>query len=53
MKGFQLCWNKGPGSFQKGDEYKHTKIGWAYLKIFLRTTVPEKLIFTWKFPHIV
>jgi hypothetical protein len=46
-KGIQVCSNKGPGPFQRGDNHKNVKIGWSYLKIiFSRATGPEKLKFT-------
>jgi hypothetical protein len=40
MKGIQVCLNKGPGSLQRGDNYKNVKMGWGHLKIFSRTTGP-------------
>jgi hypothetical protein len=41
VKGIQVCSNKGPGLFQRGDNHKNVKIGWGHLKIFLsRTTGP-------------
>jgi hypothetical protein len=41
MKGIQVCSNKGPGPFKRGDNKKNVKIGWGHLKIFLsRTTLP-------------
>jgi hypothetical protein len=47
MKGINVCFNKGPGPHQRGDNHKNSKIGWNNLKIlFLRTTDPEKLGFT-------
>jgi hypothetical protein len=39
--GIQVCSNKGPGPFQRGDNHKNVKMGWCHLKIFLsRTTGP-------------
>jgi hypothetical protein len=39
MKGNQICYNKGPGSLQRGDNHKKVKkMGWGHLKIFSRTT---------------
>jgi hypothetical protein len=46
VKGIQVCSNKGLGHFQSGDHFKNAKIGLGHLKFFLRTTGPEKLIFT-------
>jgi hypothetical protein len=41
MKGNQVCSNKGPGPFQRGDDHKNEKMGWDLLKIFFsRTTGP-------------
>jgi hypothetical protein len=41
MKGIQVCSNKGPGRFQRGDNHKNVKIGWDLLSIFFsRTTWP-------------
>jgi hypothetical protein len=40
--------------FQRRDNFKNVKLGWGHLKIFfLRTTGPEKLRFTGKFPNIM
>jgi hypothetical protein len=40
-KGIQICSNKGPGPFQRGDNHKNVKMGWVRLKIFFsRTTGP-------------
>jgi hypothetical protein len=46
VKGIINCSNQGPGPLQRGDNYKHTKMGLGHLKIFSRTTEPEELIFT-------
>jgi hypothetical protein len=35
--------NEGPGSLQRGSNYKHAKMGLDHLKIFSRTIRPEKL----------
>jgi hypothetical protein len=46
VKGIQVCWNKGPGPFQRGDiiTKMKKKMGCGYFKIlFLRTMKPEKL----------
>jgi hypothetical protein len=41
MKGIQVCSNKWPGSFQRGDNHTNVKMGWGHLKIlFSRTTGP-------------
>jgi hypothetical protein len=41
VKGIQVCSNKGPGPFQRGDNHKNVKMGWGLLKIFFsRTTGP-------------
>jgi hypothetical protein len=41
MKGIQVCSNKGPGPFQRGDNHKNVKMGWGHLKIiFSRITGP-------------
>jgi hypothetical protein len=40
MKVNQVCSNKGPGPFQKGDNHKNVKMGWDHLKIFSRTSGP-------------
>jgi hypothetical protein len=41
VKEIQVCSNKGPGPFQRGDNRKNVKIAWGHLKIFLsRTTGP-------------
>jgi hypothetical protein len=41
MKGIEVCTNKGPGPFQRGDNKKNVEIGWDHLKIFFsRTTWP-------------
>jgi hypothetical protein len=40
VKGIQVCTNKGPGPFQRGDNHKNVKIGWGHLKIFSRATGP-------------
>jgi hypothetical protein len=37
VKGIQVCSNKGPGPFQRGDNCKNVKLGWCHLKIFWRT----------------
>jgi hypothetical protein len=31
VKGILNCSNKGPGPLQRGDNYKHTKMGWGHL----------------------
>jgi hypothetical protein len=47
VKGNQNYTNKGPGSPQRGDNHKTTKLVWGHLKIFFsRTTEPEEFIFT-------
>jgi hypothetical protein len=46
VKGIQVCSNEGPGPLQRGDDYKNVIMGWGHLKIFSRTTGPEKLKFT-------
>jgi hypothetical protein len=43
MTGSKVCLNKGPDPLQSGDNYKNAKTGWGVLKIFSRTTGPEKL----------
>jgi hypothetical protein len=49
VKGIQVCSNKWPGSFQRGDNHRNIKKGLGHLKIFFfRTIKPEKLNFTWK-----
>jgi hypothetical protein len=41
MKGIQVCSNKSPVPFQRGDNNKNVKMGWGHLKIFFsRTTGP-------------
>ena len=41
MKGIQVCSNKGPRSFPRGDNYEIAKIQWRILQIFFsRTTGP-------------
>jgi hypothetical protein len=40
MKGIQVCSNKRPVPFKRGDNHKHVKMGWGHLKIFSRTTGP-------------
>jgi hypothetical protein len=37
-KGIQVCSNKGPGPFQRGDNHKNVKMGWGHLKIFFSRT---------------
>jgi hypothetical protein len=32
VKGILNCSNKGPGPFQKGDNYKNAKMRWGHLK---------------------
>jgi hypothetical protein len=34
VKGNQVCSNKGPGPFERGDNHKNVKMGWGHLKIF-------------------
>jgi hypothetical protein len=51
--GNQNTTNEGPGPLQRGDNHKNAKIGWGHLKIFSRTTKPEKLRFTKKLPEIL
>jgi hypothetical protein len=34
VKGILNCSNKGPGPFQRGDNYKIAKMGCGHLKIF-------------------
>jgi hypothetical protein len=47
VNGIQVCSNKWPGSFQRGDNHKNIEMGLAHLKIFFfRTMKPEKLNFT-------
>jgi hypothetical protein len=46
VKGILNCSNKGPGPLQRGDNHKNAKMGWVHLKIFLRITEPEYVIFT-------
>jgi hypothetical protein len=54
MKRIQVCSNKGPGPLQRRYNYRIVRKGWGHLKIlFLRTTKPEKLNFTWKPSDIV
>jgi hypothetical protein len=31
------------GPLQRKDNHKHAEIGWSHLKVFSRTTGPEKL----------
>jgi hypothetical protein len=40
VKGIQVCSNKGPGPFQRGNNHKNVKMGWGHLKIFSRTIGP-------------
>jgi hypothetical protein len=41
VNGIQVCFNKGPGPFQRGDNHKNVKMGWDHLKIFFsRITRP-------------
>ena len=37
-KGIQVCLNKGPRPFSRGDNYEITKIHWQNLKIFFSIT---------------
>jgi hypothetical protein len=55
VKGIQVHSNKGPGLLQRGDNYKNVKMGWGHLKIFSRTTGPEKLkcMESRNVPHII
>jgi hypothetical protein len=38
VKGIQVCSNKGPGPFQRGDNHENVNMGWGHLKIFLSRT---------------
>jgi hypothetical protein len=53
VRGIQVYTNKGPSPLQRRDNYKHAKFGKGYIKIFSRTTWPEKLRFTRKLPDIM
>jgi hypothetical protein len=49
MKEIQVCSNKGPGTIQRGDNYKNVKMWWGHLNIlFLRTMKPGKAEFYMK-----
>jgi hypothetical protein len=53
VKGIQICSNKGPGPFQRGDIYKNVKMGtWGHLKIFSRTTWPILTRLGTKYPWV-
>jgi hypothetical protein len=52
-KGNSSLFNRGLGLLQRGDNHKNVKIGLGHLKIFSRTTGPEKLKFIWKLSDIV
>jgi hypothetical protein len=39
MKENQVCSNKGPDPFQRGDNHKNVKMGWGNLKIFFSRTI--------------
>jgi hypothetical protein len=53
VKGIQICTNKGPGPFQRGDNHKTVQMQWGHLKIFfLKTMKPEKLNFEYKLSDI-
>jgi hypothetical protein len=41
MKEIQVCSNKGPGPFQRGDNHKNVKMGWGHLKMFSKITGPN------------
>jgi hypothetical protein len=41
--GIQVCSNKGPGPFQRGDNHKNLKMGWGRLKIFFYITTGPSL----------
>jgi hypothetical protein len=43
MNQIQVCSNKGPGPFQRGDNHKNVNMGWGYLKIFSKTTGPNSI----------
>jgi hypothetical protein len=47
-KGDLKLYKKWQGPLQRGDNHTNAKIGLGHLKIFLRTTEPEELIFTCK-----
>jgi hypothetical protein len=36
VKGIINCSNKGPGPFQRGDNYKNAKMGWGSFKNLLK-----------------
>jgi hypothetical protein len=46
LKEILNCSMKGSGPLQRRDNHNTAKMGWGQLKIFLRTTVLEELIFT-------
>jgi hypothetical protein len=39
VKVIQVCSNKGPCPFQRGDNHKNVKMGWLHLKIFFSRTI--------------
>jgi hypothetical protein len=53
VKGIQVCSSKGPGHFQRGDNYKNVKMGRVHLKIFFsRTTRPILTILVTDNPYV-
>jgi hypothetical protein len=50
MKEIHNCSNKGPGPLQRENI---TKVWRGHLKVFSRTTTPEKFRFTCKLPVVV
>jgi hypothetical protein len=54
VKRIQNYWNKEPGPFQRGDNFKNAKIGWWALKnILLKNHWARKPQILWKLPDIV
>jgi hypothetical protein len=43
---FYIIQIKGQILFKGGNSHKSAKMGWGHLKIFSKTTEPERLIFT-------
>jgi hypothetical protein len=48
----QICSIKGPGPFQRGDNYNTIEMGWGLLKIFSRTTMPSLTILGTNHPWV-
>jgi hypothetical protein len=53
VTGILNCSNEGPCPLQTGDNHKNAKVRWGHLKIFIRTTEPEEVIFTRKLSDIM